>query len=307
MNAVPFTLRQLEVFLAVAADEHVTRAAERLHLTQSAVSTALQGLESELRGPLFDRVGRQVRLNARGREFRASATGLLERARDIVLDMRSEDGELSGYLRVGASSTIGVYLLPRIIGQFARRYPNVDVELEVGNTEQIERQVADNRLDLAFIEGPAHRDKMLTEPLLADELIVFCSKEHPLAGAGKLGKREARREDWIMREMGSGSREVLDNALKLENVTVQPYLVFGHTEAVKQAVQAGIGIGCLSRLAIATGLDLGLFVTLRANWLDLRRTLWILSRPGAYGGGIRGAFLEHLREHVRPVRTSADS
>ncbi len=305
MDGLPITLRQLEIFAAVASEEHVTRAAERLFLTQSAVSTALRVLESELGGALFDRVGRQIRLNERGRRLQVDAAALLEQGRELVLASQSEDA-VAGRLRVGASSTIGVYLLPRLIGEFAVAYPQVDVELEVGNSEQIERQLADNRLDLAFIEGPPHRDELEALPFLEDELVVFCSSQHALAGSGaksgagsaRLGKRAAKQADWIMRESGSGTREVFEYAIREHVPSLRPRLVFGHTEAVKQAVDAGLGLGCLSRLTIARGLEWGAFVELKVSWLDLRRPLWLLTRRDTFEGRARRAFLELVSRGV---------
>ncbi len=172
------TLNQLRIFLAVARYEHVTRASEEVNLSQSAVSMALRDLEEALNGPLFERVGRNLKLNDRGRLLQQEASKLMHHADDIVSSLRSNQSELHGELKVGASSTIGNYLLPEIIGRFTGKYPAVNINLDIRNTEQIENRLLDYSLDLGFIEGVAHHFDIDAERWLNDQLVVIAAPNY---------------------------------------------------------------------------------------------------------------------------------
>lgn len=292
------TLRQLEIFRAVARREHVTEAAKDLHLSQSAVSTALAELADRLGGPLLERVGRRVVLNDRGRRLADDASGLLQRATDLVQHYNGEQS-IKGSLRIGASSTIGTYLLPSLVGTFVANHPEVDVHLEIGNTEAIETQLLSQQLDLAFIEGPSHHPLIQATPWREDELKVLVAPDHRLAKRRHVSLADLDGERWVMREAGSGTRSVFEDAIRAHveqteaALTVAP-LTFGSSEAVKQGVRAGLGIGCLSELAVQREVASGDFVALRVKGLDLHRRLWRIARRTSYESALQRACLEHL-------------
>lgn len=284
------TLRQLEIFLAVARTEHVTEAAKELHLSQSAVSAALAELTEQLGGPLFDREGRRIVRNARGQRLQEEAADLLQRAHDLQRSLRG-DREVRGRLRIGASSTIGMYLLPEQIARFAAANDGVDVDLEIGNSATIEDKLVARALDLGFIEGPSQRAELVAVPWRVDELAVFVRKGDPLAKRRRrlaVGDLAALR--WVSREAGSGTRAVFEAALRAHEQQVAPAVTMGHSEAVKAAVRAGLGVGCLSTLAIRAELASGAFVRLRIDGLDLTRRLWRLSRRQGYQSALQRAF-----------------
>lgn len=284
------TLRQLEIFLAVARSEHVTEAAKELHLSQSAVSAALAELTEQLGGPLFDREGRRIVRNARGRRLQEEAADLLQRADDLVRSLRG-DREVRGRLRVGASSTIGMYLLPEQIARFAAANDGVDVDLEIGNSAAIEDKLVARALDLGFIEGPSQRAELVAVPWRVDELAVFVRKGDPLAKRRRrLAVADLAALRWVSREAGSGTRAVFEAALRAHEQQVAPAVTMGHSEAVKAAVRAGLGVGCLSTLAIQAELASGAFVRLRIEGLDLTRRLWRLSRRRGYQSALQRAF-----------------
>lgn len=294
------TLRQLEIFLAVARREHVTEAAKDVHLSQSAVSTALAELADRLGGPLLERVGRRVVLNDRGRRLADDAADLLQRATDLVQHYNGEQS-IKGSLRIGASSTIGTYLLPALVGTFVATHPEVDVHLEIGNTEAIEAQLLSQQLDLAFIEGPSHHPLITATPWREDELKVIVPPDHRLAKRRQASLGDLRDERWVMREAGSGTRSVFEDAMRAHveqteaALTVAP-LTFGSSEAVKQGVRAGLGIGCLSELAVQREVVSGDFVALRVKGLDLRRRLWRIARRTCYESALQRACIEHLNQ-----------
>ncbi len=286
------TLRQLEVFLAVARREHVTAAAAELHLAQSAVSAALSELGSRLGGPLVQRAGRGVALTERGRDLVGAADDLLRRARDLEQRFQFRD-RLAGTLRIGASSTIGTYVLPELLGRFVDRHPAVAVELAVGNSADIERALVERRLDVAFIEGPPTTTAVVAHPWREDSLAVFAAASHALAPTGTLPLAALPAQRWIVREPGSGTRTVFDAALRERDLEIAASLTFGDSEAVKQAVRAGFGLGCLSALAIARELASGEFTALAVPDLDLRRRLWRIERKHAFAGAVVEAFVAH--------------
>jgi len=295
------TLRQLEIFLAVARAEHVTEAAGRLHLSQSAVSAALAELTEQLGGPLFDRLGRRIVRNARGTRLQEEAADLLQRAADLVRAFRG-DREVRGRLRVGASSTIGMYLLPERIARFAAANDGVDVDLEIGNSAQIEDRLVARSLDVGFVEGPPQRPELDAVAWRVDELAIFVRAGDPLARRRRLGVVDLAAARWVSREAGSGTRAVFEAAMRERELPWAPAVTMGHSEAVKAAVHAGLGVGCLSTLAIRSELLSGAFVRLRVTGLDLTRRLWLLRRRQGYASTLQRAFEAFCAVPDRPTR-----
>jgi DNA-binding transcriptional LysR family regulator len=294
------TLRQLEIFLAVARRQHVTEAAREVHLSQSAVSAALAELAERLGGALFERSGRRLALNDRGRQLADDAADLLSRVAELERRYTGA-GTISGRLRLGASSTIGAYLLPGLVGSFVAEHPAVDVDLEVGNTAAIEDLLVQRRIDLAYIEGPARQPQVAATPWRRDELQVFVAPAHALARRRALAPDVLVHERWILREPGSGTRSVFEAELQRHGLQVGGSLSFGNSEAVKQAVRTGLGIGCLSALALRREVAAGEFKVLRVPALDLRRQLWRITRRGAFASALLQACIAHV-EQPAPVR-----
>lgn len=287
------TLRQLEIFLAVARRQHVTAAAREVHLSQSAVSAALAELAERLGGPLFERAGRRLALNDRGRQLADDAAELLARVGELERRYTGA-GVVSGRLRLGASSTIGAYLLPGLVGSFVAAHPAVAVDLEVGNTAAIEDLLVQRQIDLAYIEGPARQPQVAAVPWRQDELQVFVASSHPLARRRTLAPGVLLRERWILRELGSGTRSVFEAELQRHGLQIVGSLSFGNSEAVKQAVRTGLGVGCLSALALRREVAAGEFCVLQVPQLDLRRQLWRITRAGAFASALLQACIAHV-------------
>src|SRR5690554_6886584 len=207
-----FTLRQMEVFVAVAQQESVSRAAASLALSQSAASTSLNELERQFDCQLFDRLGKRLKLNALGHTLLPQAVALLSRAEEIESLLNGNTG--FGSLEVGATLTVGNYLATLLLGVFMQRHPECRVALHVHNTAQIVHQIAHYELDLGLIEGECHHPDIEVQPWVEDELVVFCAPQHQLATRGKVGLDELRNEGWILREKGSGTRMRFDQAVR---------------------------------------------------------------------------------------------
>lgn len=289
-----FTLRQLEVFVAIARSGNVSRAAEEIPLSQSATSTALGEFERQFGLQLFDRVGKSLRLNEVGRQLLPRAVELLDRANEVedLLEGRSGFGPLS----IGATLTIGNYLTTLIVAKFLQRHPQSQVQLQVHNTSTIVQQVAHYALDLGLIEGDCNHPDLEVQPWIADELAVFCAPGHPLAGKKRVSLEQLLAEPWILREKGSGTRETFDRAMHNYHSRLNIRLELEHTEAIKRAVESGLGLGCISRLALKDAFRRGSLVPLDTPDLDLRRYFYFLWHKQKYQTAGMREFLALCRE-----------
>jgi DNA-binding transcriptional LysR family regulator len=297
-----YTLRQLEVFVAVAQHESVSRAASELSLSQSAASTALAEMERQFECQLLDRIGKRLKLNALGFQLLPKAVALLDRAEEIEDLMRGTQG--IGTLDVGATLTIGNYLATLLIGNFMQRHPGSRIRLQVRNTRTIIDSVLHHELDLGLIEGHCENEDVITQPWVEDELAVFCAPDHPLAGKDRVELDQLLRENWIMREQGSGTRLTLEQAARHRRGRFNTLLELEHTEGIKRAVESGLGIGCVSRLALRDAFRRGSLVPISTPELDLSRQFaFIWHRHKYLATGMR-EFLKLCRQMTEGVRRS---
>lgn len=289
------TLRQLEIFEKVAKYGHVTQASNQLLLTQSAVSMSIAEMERLVGAPLFERQGKRLLLNDRGRQILPGTRDVLMKIRMIEQFLDDSIGEPRGVLNVGASTTIGNYILPAIIGEFSKLYPNAKALLNVGNAQQIETAVENGDLDLGLIEGLSHSNFLIATPWKHDELVVIVGKEHEWANEKKASLKMLKNAAWIMREKGSGTREIFEAAMETKGIKFSIALELGHTEAIKKAVEAGLGVGCLSKMAVQRELDNGWLFEI-ASPLNLHRTLMILTRDSVQMTTLLKAFHVLLKQ-----------
>jgi DNA-binding transcriptional LysR family regulator len=284
-----FSLRQLQVFAAVARSGSVSRAAAVVSLSQSAASTALSEFERQFDCQLFDRIGKTLRINALGEQLLPKAVELLDRAGEIeeLLDGRAGLGSL----RIGATLTIGNYLATLIVADFLQRHAEARVRLTVHNTATIVEQVAGFELDLGLIEGSCQHPDLEVQTWVQDELVVFAPPDHPLVRRRKVGIEDLMGQPWILREKGSGTREVFEQALGRSHVEPAIRLELEHTEAIKRAVESGLGLGCISRLALKEAFRRGSLAPIRTPDLDLRRNFQFLWHKNKYQTSAMREFL----------------
>lgn len=285
------TFRQLEIFEKIAATGSVTKAGEELLLTQSAVSMALSQLEQQSVTPLFERSGRRLLLNDSGRLLLTEARDIMMGVRRIELMLQGDSDQLVGELLIGGSTTIGNYLLPALLGTFARQYPKTRVELRVGNTQQVAEWLESGDLDIAFVEGPCHSRGLVAVNWRDDELVVVTAPDHQWAKQKYATAEMLASAPWIMREKGSGTREVFENAMEIAGASYAIALEFGHTEAIKNGVASGLGVSCLSRIAVHRELEYGLLVEVKSPLL-LSRSLTLLKRRESCCTSLLTAFLK---------------
>jgi DNA-binding transcriptional LysR family regulator len=274
------TLRQLEIFIAVAETAQVTKASKKLFVTQSAVSMALAELENQLGGSLFDRHGRSLLLNARGRFLLPLAKEITSQVSSIETVMSERNDTLSGKIELVASTTLGNYILPYLIGAFKRVHPNVHVNLQVHNTRYAEKLIFTKEVDIGFVEGPlSGQEEIFSRPWFEDELVVLCGPTDPLSHHEFFDvEQDIKGKKWIMRESGSGTLAFIIDRFGKYMADVNIVMEMSHPEAVKRAVESGAGIACLSALSICREAEHGWLKGLRVEGLDMRRQLKIIQR-----------------------------
>lgn len=289
-----YTLRQLEVFLATARNENITRAADELAMSQSAASGALRDLENQFSVQLFDRMGKRLQLNELGRLVRPRVAALLDEANELQHAL-ARHAEV-GHVKVGATLTIGNYIAVPIMARFIRENEGANASLEVANTRTIGQKVADFELDVGLIEGEIHAPELEVIPWRGDRLVVFCAPDHPLAGCESLTDDDLLSQTWILRESGSGTRQTFDRAMHGLVPDLEVLLELQHTEAIKRAVAAGMGIGCLSEVALRDAFDRGSLVYLPVPQRDLSRRFYFIMHRQKYRSAGIDRWLELCRE-----------
>lgn len=301
-----YSLRQLEVFLAAARHQNISRAADDLAMSQSAASGALKQLESQFSVQLFDRVGKRLHLNELGAQLRPRAENLLAQARELEEALAGR--EVAGRLNIGATLTIGNYLAVRMIADFRRQYPATDVALSVANTENIAERVASFTLDMGLIEGELNHPDLETRHWRSDELQVFVAPSHPLAAKGLLDDSDLLAMQWILREPGSGTRQTFDRALRGILADIHIAMELQHTEAIKRAVEAGLGVGCLSRISLEEAFQRGSLVPLQVPGRDFRRQLNLIIHRRKFHSAALSQWLRLCEESwsdILPAQSSA--
>ncbi len=269
-----FSLRQLEVFLATAHFQNISKAADKLAMSQSAASSALKELEQQFDILLFDRVGKRLQLNEQGRLIRSRAEALLEQAREVEFALMQHKD--AGPVKVGATLTIGNYLAVNILGKLLAEQPDAEVSLTVANTEQVMKQVLNYDIDIGMIEGEVQHSDLDIIPWREDNLCVFCAPDHPLANKTDITDADLIKHAWVMREAGSGTRQAFDRAMHGILPEIKISLELQHTEAIKRAVGNGLGLGCLSRITLLDAFIRGDLVVLNPPNRDFSRTLYFI-------------------------------
>ncbi|HTW28291.1 MAG TPA: LysR substrate-binding domain-containing protein [Acetobacteraceae bacterium] len=258
---IRMTLDQLRVFVAVAERQHVTRAAHVLNLAQSAVSAAIATLEARHGVKLFDRVGRGIELTEAGTAFLEEARAVLARAESAELVLSELGGLTRGTLLVQASQTIAGYWLPRHLVAFRRAHPGVAIRLGIGNTAQVVAAVRAGLAELGFVEGMVEEQALALLPVARDQLVIVVGAGHPWAGVATLDPAALVESEWVLREPGSGTRAVFEAALPAMGVApgaLRIALELPSNEAVRAAVEAGMGATAVSASVVAAGLEAGL-------------------------------------------------
>lgn len=288
-------LHHLSVFFAIAETGSLTASARRLHISQPALSRELKAFESRLGVTLFERHAKGMRLTQAGAVLRQYAERLFELERAAEAAMGEIAGATRGRLSIGASNTIGTYVLPSVLAAFRREHPQVHVSLFVGNTEQVSQGVVDMRFMLGFIEGPLHLKGLRTLVFQRDEIVPVARPDHALFRKRHLAVADLSGEPLLVREPGSGTRELIADALHRHGIEEGEPMEFGNTEALKRAAVHGGGIAWLPRISMANELREGSLRELPLGQLRIVRPLRVLSREGSPREPVAEAFLTLVR------------
>jgi DNA-binding transcriptional LysR family regulator len=289
-------LHHLEVFAAVARAGSVSRGAEALAISQPAVSKQLRELERSLRTKLVDRHAKGVELTAAGRvlaDYAHRIFSLAAEAQQLVQDLSTLS---AGRLSVGAGPTVGVYLLPRAIVQFRRQLPKVKLHLETAGPHVLSQRLTDGALDFVLTEAPLSGLDIESKGFAHDVLVPIAPASHPFAKRRTVRAEDFCREPFIARQTESGEKSLVERTFAARNLDVQPALTVASTEAMKQAVIAGVGVSVVSRLAIETELVAKQLVALSIPQLTIRYPIHLIKRRGRTDPSATGAFLEIVRK-----------
>ncbi len=289
-------LHHLAIFHAIAETGSISAAAIRVRVSQPALSRELKDFEGRLGVVLFERLPRGMRLTEPGKVLHAYSARLFAVADSAQAAMRDFADARAGQLSMGASNTIGTYVLPRFVAQFRTLFPQVGISLFVGNTGQVAQGVADLRFTVGFVEGPVRVEGVIAEEFSRDELIPVVGAQHPLAGRRRANPADINGLPLLMREPGSGTRELIGELLQQRDVRTGNIVEFGNTEALKQAAIHGGGIAWLPSISVVRDLQDGSLVRLPVRALGLQRPLSILRREGAYQVPAVEAFLQRVRK-----------
>ncbi|MFB9279875.1 LysR family transcriptional regulator [Cohnella cellulosilytica] len=270
-------VHQLHIFYTVADRGSFSAAAQTLHMTQPAVTMQVQALEERFGTKLFNRTTKRLELTEAGRRLLPQARKAVELMRDTDEMMIKYIEDLKGRLQFAASLTIGEYVLPRLLGSFLRRFPDISVDMKVMNTTEIIEAVAHQGLDFGIIEAPCDVPGIEAQSVMDDELLLIAPADHPFALREQVSLEEAIREPFVLREKGSGTRQIMADELQRHGVTEERLRVvseFGSTGAVKSAVEAGLGLSLLSVWTIKHELALGLLKPVRISGVSFRRQFY---------------------------------
>ncbi len=276
------TLRQLEIFSAVATSGSTAAAGEEVSLSQSAVSAAVNDLETTLGLLLFDRIGKRLVLNTVGEAFRERASRLIDCARGIEKDFSG--AYTLGNLKIAASTTIGNYLIPDLLASYLTLHPGAHVDIQIGNTQEVVRAVSDFKVDAGVIEGPSRIPGLNLRHWRDDELVIVAAPDHGLSkqqsqSPDRIPLASLKVANWLFREEGSGTRDSVQTALFPHLGDLGSNIALGSSEAIKRAVSRGLGISCLSRLLVQDMIEQGSLTELMTEVPPMIRPLYVVLHP----------------------------
>lgn len=313
MDVLRLTLRQLQIFVAVAQTGSTTAASHAIALSQSATSGAVNELERLLSLQLFDRAGKRLLLNDNGRALLPRAQALLQGAHEVERMAHDASAQLQS-LRIGASSTIGNHVLPSLLTSFLGHAPATAAHWQssvaIGNTEDICARVADFSLDIGLVEGHCHHPSLLVRPWLHDELVLVTAPQGApgLDPAAPVSLAQLREAVWLLRESGSGTRETGDLALLPQLHAYRRVIELGSSEAIKQAAAAGLGVACLSRWVVRDFLRQGLLQELLTPLPPMQRQCFcVLQQDKAITPALARLLVQLGCETLLPIENAASA
>ena len=295
---------QLEIFYAVAQQLSITAAASTLRVTQPAVSLQIKTLERELGLPLFERGGRKLALTQAGEALYRCAVSILHARDEAQRSIAELSAATKGKLILGANTTGGMYLLPRIVKEFKELYPETEVLLQIESTEWLYDKILQNVVDMALVGGPTEDRRFGVEGVCADSLALIVSPSHPFARPGKISLKELETQSLVVPTQGSRTRQLVERRLKEAGLTPRIVMQLIGTEAVKKAVEANLGVAFVSRYAVERECDVKELKIIRVHGLRLDRDMELIYRKQKYFSPVGQRFREFIHSyalrHLKP-------
>jgi len=294
------TLRQLQVFEAAARLGGYTRAAEALHLSQPAVSMQIRQLEGQAGMPLFDQIGKKLHLTDAGRTLYSHAQSILAQVHEAQLELEEMRGVRRGQLNITIASTAN-YFAPRLLAAFCQRHPEVKVSLDVSNREHILELLHETDKDLAIMGRPPEPSDLMAHPFMDNPLVVIAAPSHPLAQASNIPLTRLNQEAFISREIGSGTRIAVERFFDEAGTRLTTAMEMSSNEAIKQAVQAGLGLGVVSVHTLEMELELKRLVILDVQGFPILRHWYVVHRQGKRFSAVAQAFLNFVMDEAEQL------
>jgi DNA-binding transcriptional LysR family regulator len=288
------TLRQLQIFEAVARHSSISRAAGELHVTQPAVSMQMKQLEEQIGLPLLEQIGKRLFLTEAGHELRMHAQRIALQTQELKTAMDQFRDLQRGFLRLAVVSTAN-YFLPPLIATLSDRHPGMRIALQVANREDVLAALADNRTDLAITGQPPESADLIALPFKDNPLVVIAAPTHPLTKLTRIALKKLARETFVVREPGSGTRAVIERQFAEMGIAYSPGCEFNTNEAIKQAVQAGLGIAVVSQQTIELELETRRLAVLPVEGFPIVRRWYVVHRRDKRLSAAAAAFVDLLR------------
>lgn len=287
------TLRQLKVFESVVRHLSYSRAAEDLHLTQPAVSMQIKQLEENVGLPLFEQMGKRISLTEAGHELYRYSCAISQQLTNMEVALDELKGMERGKLNISVVTTAN-YFAPHLLAKFCQRYSGITVSLNVSNRETVLKQLADNAIDLAIIGLPPENQDIASESFMENPLVVIAPPEHPLCKSKRIPVKRLAKEIFLVREPGSGTRSAMERFFAVNKIPINKGMETDTTEAIKQAVQAGMGLGIMSQHTAELELETGRLKVLDVQGFPIRRYWHVVNRKNKRLSGVAQAFREFL-------------
>lgn len=290
--------RKLKIFYETAKYLNMTKVAKEMYISQPSISQSINELENDLGVKLFDRIGKKLYLTHEGEVFLNYTRRILNLYDESIKVIKDFDSNKAGKIVIGASTTIGIYILPEIIRKFSNEYSDIEISLIIENSKIIEGLILDNKIDFAFIEGDISSEEIIKEVIWKDELVFICGDKNSLKDKGVISGEELKNQKIIMREDGSGTREQAELFLIKNKIKFNTFLELGNTEAIKKSVEANLGIACLSYMVVEDKIktkDLFLF---RLKEGKIERDLSLIIHKDKFLSNNMKSFIERAKNYI---------
>ena len=274
------TLRHFEIFITVCNTMNMTAAAEKLFISQSAISQAIGELEKHYGLKLFERLSKKLYLTQAGQKLESYARHMIRMNQEVEMDMKKTLHQ--GFIRIGVSVTLGTHVLPKLVSHFKEKYPNCLIYVWENNTKVIENMLLTDQIDIALVEGETMSSDILVFPFMDDELVLICARQHKFAALSSIMPEDLANEDWIVREIGSGTRQTFEEKMAAQHLKWKAVWTCNNADTIKIAVSENLGISVISRRAALAEIQNGILLQKKINGLTFRRQFKIIYHKNKY-------------------------